>query len=218
MITPICTCGHSYQTHVGSFGACGNCSCPQVKVSIKPDKPTGPPNVPAPVPPPRRALPKFPSRLTKAYVGGTFDLLHPGHVWLLERVKAHVDIVVVSLNTDEFNERYKDRYPIMFLQERMKMIRALRVVDGVMINEHGEDSKPGVLAAARIGNPGKQHWPVTHVAHGADWRGGPLMEQLQFTPEWVDEHGIEMLYIDLSEAINTTSIRQRVIDSRTEDE
>lgn len=167
---------------------------------------------------PHELPPDLDIHLTKAYVGGTFDLLHPGHVWLLERVKAHVDLVVVSLNTDEFNDRYKDRYPIMSLQERMRMVRALRVVDGVMINEHGEDSKPGVLTAARIGNPGERQWPVTHVAHGADWRDDSLMEQLQFTPEWMDEHGIEMLYIDLSEAMNTTSIRQRVIDSGTEDE
>lgn len=160
----------------------------------------------------------YQTHLTKAYVGGTFDLLHPGHVWLLERVKAHCDLVVVSLNTDEFNLRYKDRRPVMSLQERMRMVRALRVVDGVMINEHGEDSKPSVISASKVGNPGEQQHPVTHVAHGADWQGDTLMTQLQFTPEWMEEHGVEMLYIDLSEAVNTTSIRQRVIDSRTEDE
>jgi len=196
--------------------------------SVKPAKPTTLPNVTAPLPPnPHRVgggyLPHelpvdFNIRQTKAYVGGTFDLLHPGHVWLLERVKAHVDLVVVSLNTDEFNVRYKDRAPVMSLQERMRMVRALRTVDGIMINEHGEDSKPGVLVATRIGNPGERHWPVTHVVHGADWQGDSLMDQLQFTPEWMEEHGIEMLYIDLSEGYSTTSIRQRVIDSRTEDE
>jgi len=198
-MNPICACGHHYHAHVGSFGACVACDCPQVKVSVKPKKPVET---------------EFNTCLTKAYVGGTFDLLHPGHIWLLERIKAHVDIVVVSLNTDEFNERYKDRKPIMSLQERLRMVQALRVVNAAMINEHGEDSKPGVLAAARIGNPGEQHWPVTHVAHGSDWQGDSLMQQLQFTPEWVEEHEIEMLYIDLSEGDSTTAVRQRIIDAQ----
>lgn len=159
-----------------------------------------------------------PTPMTKAYVGGTFDMLHPGHVWLLERIKARVNIVVVSLNTDEFTEEYKDTIPIMDLSERLRMIQALRVVDAAMINEHGEDSKPGVLAAARLGNPGHQNWPVTHVAHGADWTGPDLLKQLDFTPEWLEEQGIEMMYIDRSGPISTTEIRQRIFASRTEDE
>lgn len=224
MSAPMCTCGHEYRVHVGP-GRCTVCDCSGVMVSVKPEKPTSPPNVPTPgLPPnPHRAgggylpheLPiEYQIRLTKAYIGGTFDLLHPGHIWLLERVKTHCDLVVVSLNTDEFNMRYKDRAPIMSLSERMRMLRALRVVDGVMINEHGEDSKPGVVAASRIGNPGEQEHPVTHIVHGSDWQGDSLMEQLQVTPEWLEERGIEMLYIDLSEGYSTTDIRLRVFDSQ----
>jgi len=158
--------------------------------------------------------------LTKAYVGGTFDLLHPGHIWLLERVKAQVDLVVVSLNTDEFNMRYKKYAPVMTLEERMRMVAALRCVDGVMINEAGEDSKPGVLAAARVGNPQTRgplepgdHVPVTHVVHGSDWRGQKLLDQLMFTAKWLEEHDIHMMYIDLSPGYSTTNIRRRVIEA-----
>jgi cytidyltransferase-like protein len=153
------------------------------------------------------------AKLSKAYIGGTFDLLHPGHLFLLERVKAYCGLVVVSLNTDEFNERYKDRAPVMNLHERMRMVKSLRCVDGVMVNEHGEDSKPGVIAAGAVGNPGDWSNPVTHIVHGADWQGESLMKQLQVTPEWLEEHGIEMLYIDLSEGYSTTSIKQRIFDA-----
>ena len=156
--------------------------------------------------------------ITKAYVGGTFDLLHPGHVWLLERVKAQVDLVVVSLNTDEFNMRYKRYAPILTLEERMKMVGALRCVDGVMINEAGEDSKPGVLAAARVGNPPDRgpltkpsDVPVNYVVHGSDWQGSELLKQLGFTIEWMEENKVRMMYIDLSPGYSTTNIRERVI-------
>ena len=159
--------------------------------------------------------------LTKAYVGGTFDLLHPGHIWLLERVKAQVDLVVVSLNTDEFNMRYKRYAPVMTLEERMKMVGALRCVDGVMINEAGEDSKPGVLAAARVGNPPDRgpltkpsDVPVNYVVHGSDWQGIELLKQLGFTIEWMEENKVRMMYIDLSPGYSTTNIRERVIKAK----
>jgi glycerol-3-phosphate cytidylyltransferase len=151
---------------------------------------------------------------TKAYIGGTFDLLHPGHLWLLKRARSMVDCLIVSLNTDEFTERYKKRRPFYSLEERMRMVRALRVVDGIMINEAGEDSKDGVLRAEFIGPPGK----VTHIVHGSDWTGPALLKQLGMSQAWLDEQGIEMMYLDLSPGYSTTSIRQRVIDSRTEDD
>ena len=46
------------------------------------------------------------------YTGGTFDLLHAGHVKFLRRC-AEFGRVVVALNTDEFVEQYKGRKPIM---------------------------------------------------------------------------------------------------------
>ncbi len=156
--------------------------------------------------------------LTKAYVGGTFDLLHPGHVWLLERVKAQADLVVVSLNTDEFNMRYKRYAPVMTLEERMKMVAALRCVDGVMINEAGENSTTAVLAAARVGNPQTRGplgppdcVPVNYVVHGSDWQGPELLKQLGFTDEWMANNKVRMMYIDLSPGYSTTNIRERVI-------
>lgn len=195
MSAPKCTCGHSYQAHVGN-GACTACDCRRVRVALESEI-----GVPAP-------------RRTKAYIGGTFDLLHPGHLWLLARAKSMVDSLVVSLNTDEFTERYKDSRPIYSLEERMRMVRALHVVDGVMINEAGEDSKNGVLRAEFIGPHGK----VTHIVHGSDWTGDALLKQLGMSQAWLDAQEIEMMYLDLSPGYSTTSIRQRVLNSRTEDE
>jgi len=49
------------------------------------------------------------------YTGGTFDLFHPGHVNFLKNCKKIGDYVIVSLNTDEFIERYKKSKPIILL-------------------------------------------------------------------------------------------------------
>ncbi len=151
-------------------------------------------------------------RTTKAYVGGTFDLLHPGHLWLLQRARSLVDSLVVSLNTDEFTERYKGTRPIYSLEERMRLMSAIKFVDGVMINERGEDSKDGIMRAKNVGPPGQ----VTHIVHGSDWTGPELLEQLGISEVWLDMNVIEMMYLDLSPGYSTTSVRERVIAQHLE--
>ncbi|HEX9266475.1 MAG TPA: adenylyltransferase/cytidyltransferase family protein, partial [Candidatus Limnocylindria bacterium] len=73
-------------------------------------------------------------------MGGTFDLFHLGHVNLLRNAKKHADIVVVALNTDEFNEQYKGKRPVMTLAERRAVLEACRYVDVVDVNTGGADS------------------------------------------------------------------------------
>jgi cytidyltransferase-like protein len=59
---------------------------------------------------------------------GVFDLLHPGHVYHLEKAKARVDVLLVSVVADEFCEKGAGR-PVMSTAERLAMLRGLRAVD-----------------------------------------------------------------------------------------
>ena len=62
---------------------------------------------------------------------GTFDLLHYGHIRLLQRAKAMGDYLVVALSTDEFNaEKGKKAYHTY--ETRKKMLEAIRYVDLVI--------------------------------------------------------------------------------------
>lgn len=132
----------------------------------------------------------------RLYVGGTFDLFHPGHVRLLERCKAFGE-VVVSLNTDEFAERYKRR-PIMSFEERRSMLEACIYVDEVIVNEGDEDSRPAILASG-----------ATHVVHGDDWTGDALMEQMGFGMDWLKEMDLTLLYLPYTEGISTRELIER---------
>jgi rfaE bifunctional protein nucleotidyltransferase chain/domain len=64
--------------------------------------------------------------------GGCFDILHAGHVKLLEEAKKLGDLLVVLVNDDTYVARKGPQRPILRLPERMAVLRALRAVDVVL--------------------------------------------------------------------------------------
>ena len=56
---------------------------------------------------------------------GTYDLLHYGHIRLLQRAKALGDYLIVALSTDEFNEQ-KGKKAYHNYETRKKMLEAIR--------------------------------------------------------------------------------------------
>ena len=69
------------------------------------------------------------------YTVGTFDLLHVGHLALLEYCKTLGDKLVVGVASDEVVASYKRNVPIIPLNQRMQMLKALRCVDAVVSYE-----------------------------------------------------------------------------------
>lgn len=63
------------------------------------------------------------------YTVGTFDLLHVGHLALLEYCKTLGDILAVGVASDKVVNLYKPNIPIVPLEQRMEMLKALSCVD-----------------------------------------------------------------------------------------
>ena len=63
------------------------------------------------------------------YTLGTFDLLHVGHLALLEYCKSLGGILAVGVASDRVVNSYKPNVPVIPLEERMEMLKALRCVD-----------------------------------------------------------------------------------------
>ncbi|MBL4584937.1 MAG: adenylyltransferase/cytidyltransferase family protein [Pseudomonadales bacterium] len=63
------------------------------------------------------------------YTVGTFDLLHVGHLALLEYCKTLGSVVAVGVAADEVVSSYKPHVPVIPLEERIEMLQALRCVD-----------------------------------------------------------------------------------------
>ena len=130
----------------------------------------------------------------RAYVGGTFDCLHRGHLALFAGARQLARELVVSVNTDAFAERYKRR-PLMPLADRLAVLQACRLVDGVMVNEGDEDSRP---ALARSG--------ADCLIHGSDWVGDGLLQQMGLTTAWLAERRLQLVILPYTEWTSTTQL------------
>jgi glycerol-3-phosphate cytidylyltransferase len=63
------------------------------------------------------------------YTVGTFDLLHVGHLALLEYCGTLGDVVAVGVASDRVVNSYKPNVPVIPLDQRKEMLKALRCVD-----------------------------------------------------------------------------------------
>ena len=63
------------------------------------------------------------------YTVGTFDLLHVGHLALLEYCKSLGDVLAVGVASDRVVNSYKPNLPVIPLEQRMEMLKALSCVD-----------------------------------------------------------------------------------------
>ena len=119
---------------------------------------------------------------------GTFDLLHYGHIRLLQRAKALGDYLIVALSTDEFNE-IKGKIAYHNYETRKKMLEAIRYVDLVIPEETWEQKINDV-----------KEYNVDIVVMGSDWAGSDKFEYLT--------DYCEVVYLDRTEGISTSKIKK----------
>ncbi|MGO1440296.1 MAG: glycerol-3-phosphate cytidylyltransferase [Brevibacterium yomogidense] len=116
---------------------------------------------------------------------GTFDLLHYGHIRLLQRCKAQGDYLVVALSTDEFNAG-KEKKSYFSYADRRNMLEAIRYVDLVVPEESWEQ---------KVTDMDKYH--IDTFVMGDDWTG-----EFDFLKEKV-----EVVYLPRTPEISTTQIK-----------
>ena len=77
--------------------------------------------------------------MTTVITFGTFDLFHFGHLRMLERAAKHGNRLVVGVSSDMLNWSKKQQRPAIDQEQRMAIVRALKCVDSVFLEESLED-------------------------------------------------------------------------------
>ncbi|NJE25811.1 FAD synthase [Thermococcus sp. MV5] len=71
----------------------------------------------------------------RVVTGGVFDILHVGHIHFLQHAKELGDELIVIVAHDKTVEERKGRAPINSMYERAEVLKALKMVDDVVIGE-----------------------------------------------------------------------------------
>jgi rfaE bifunctional protein nucleotidyltransferase chain/domain len=83
---------------------------------------------------------------TVVFTNGCYDLLHPGHIRLLEQARSLGDVLILALNTDASVQRLKGASrPVMSGKDRAEVALALAAVDAVTFFD--EDTPRELIAA-----------------------------------------------------------------------
>jgi rfaE bifunctional protein nucleotidyltransferase chain/domain len=125
------------------------------------------------------------------FTNGCFDLLHPGHIVLLERARALGDALVVGLNTDRSVRELKGA--LLAEQERAEVLAALAAVDFVTLFD---EPTPRELIAVLLPDV---------LVKGADWGPNNIVGR-----EEVEASGGRVVCMELEPGWSTSALLETV--------
>ena len=125
---------------------------------------------------------------------GCFDLLHPGHVALLERARAEGDRLVVAINSDASVRALKGpSRPLLPESERAEALLALEAVDRVVVYD-----EPTPLELIERVRPDV-------LVKGADWAHDAIVGR-----EVVEGDGGRVVRVALVDGRSTSQLVERI--------
>ena len=132
------------------------------------------------------------------YTAGVFDLLHVGHLNLLEKCKAMCDYLIVGVCDDDYVRNIKNKEPVIPENDRVRMLNALKCVDKAeLVNYEITENK--MLALERF------NFDV--LFSGDDWKG---TERYNKTEEQFSKLGVSIEYFPYTKGVSTSDIKSKI--------
>lgn len=129
------------------------------------------------------------------FTAGVFDLFHVGHLNLLERARERCDYLRVGVISDEVCAVLKSKTPVIPLEERMRIVAALRCVDEVVaIREEPLLSKVEAF----------YEWPFDVAFSGSDHAQDPYWLR---EGQMLEELGARIEFLPYTESTSSTVLR-----------
>lgn len=126
--------------------------------------------------------------MIKVITYGTYDLLHYGHIRLLERAKALGDYLIVGVTSDDFDKTRGKINVQQSLMERIENVRSTGLADKIIIEEY-EGQKIDDI----------QHYNVDIFTVGSDWIG-----HFDYLKKYCN-----VIYLDRTEGISSSELRAK---------
>lgn len=124
--------------------------------------------------------------MIKVITYGTFDLLHRGHIRLLERARALGDYLVVGVTSDDYDKTRGKINVRQSLMERIEAVRATGLADEIIIEEY-EGQKIDDI----------RRYEIDIFTVGSDWFG-------QF--DYLNDY-CKVIYLERTEGVSSSDIR-----------
>ena len=133
--------------------------------------------------------------IKKVFVNGTFDILHSGHLHLLNYAKSLGDYLIVGIDSDErIREKKGPSRPVNNIKERSLMLSSIKPVDEVLHFSTDEE----------LENMVKSIKPDIMVV-GSDWKGKPVIGS---------QYALELKFFNRIDGYSTTKTIQNIINRR----
>ena len=129
------------------------------------------------------------------YTQGTFDMFHIGHLNLIKNAKRHCDILVVGVNSEDLVESYKNKRPIIPLDERVEIMRAIKYVDEVIVTNTLD--KKEIWEKVRF----------NEIYIGDDWKGNERWEK---TGKEMEQLGAKLVFLPYTKDTSSTMLREKL--------
>lgn len=132
------------------------------------------------------------------FTAGVFDLFHVGHLNLFEKCKEMCSHLIVAVCDDDYVRNIKCKEPVFSLEERVRILNALKCVDEVVIVSFKEvDDKMLAL----------EKFKFDVLFSGDDWKGS---ERYLKTEEQFAKVGVSIEYLTYTKGVSTTEIKEKM--------
>ena len=129
------------------------------------------------------------------YTAGVFDMFHIGHLNILRRAKDMCEHLIVAVSTDELTESYKGKRPVIPFQDRIEIVKAVKFVDEVVVQEDRDKIKA------------HQKYGFDALFVGDDWKGDEMFIR---TEKYLKERGGEVVYFPRTEGVSSRMLSEKV--------
>ena len=117
------------------------------------------------------------------------------HLNLIKNAKRHCDYLIVGVNADDLVESYKHKRPIIPLEERAEIVRAIKYVDEVIVTTTLDKKK--VWEKIRF----------NEIYIGDDWKGNERWEK---TGKEMEALGAKLVYLPYTKDTSSTMLREKL--------